>query len=90
LGLKLGETELIHPTIMYNILGPKEFQGKYKPIEIAPQEGVFLKMYGKKESKPQRKLGHINVVDTTDSEGIEGLLKKVEKIKNSISIQPYG
>ncbi len=90
LGLKLGETKLIHPTIMYNILGPKEFQGKYKPIEITPQEGVFLKMYGKKDSKPKRKLGHINVVDTTDSEGIEGLLKMVEKIKNSISIQPYG
>jgi len=88
LGLKLGETELIHPTIMYNLLGPKGFQGKYKPVEIAPQEGVFLKMYGKKESKPKRKLGHVNVVDTTDSEGIEGLLEKVEKIKNSIVIQP--
>jgi len=29
------------------------------------------------------------VADTTDSEGLDGLLKKVEKIKNSISIQPY-
>ncbi len=89
LGLKLGETKLIHPTIMYNLLGPKGFQGKYKPVEIAPQEGVFLKMYGKKESKPKRKLGHVNVVDTTDSEGIEGLLKKIEKIKDSIAIHPY-
>jgi len=89
LGLKLGETELIHPTVMYNLLGPKGFQGKYKPIEIAPQEGVFLKMYGKNDSKPKRKLGHINVVDTTDSEGIDGLLKKVEKVKNSIAILPY-
>ncbi len=89
LGLKLGETELIHPTVMYNLLGPKGFEGRYKPIEIATQEGVFLKMYGKKDSKPKRKLGHINVVDTTDSEGIDGLLKKVEKIKNSIAILPY-
>ncbi len=45
-------------------------------------------MYGKKDSKPKRKLGHINVVDTTNSEGIDGLLKKVEKIKNSIAILP--
>lgn len=89
MGLKLGETQLVHPTIMYNILGPKGFQGKYKPVGISSQEGIFLKMYGKKDSKPKRKLGHINVVDITDSEGIDSLLKKVEKIKNSIPIQPY-
>ena len=89
LGLKLGETELIHPTIMYNLLGSKGFQGKYKSVEIGTQEGVFLKMYGKKDSKPKRKLGHINLVDTSDSEGIEGLLKKIEKLKNSLVILPY-
>jgi len=89
LGLKLGNTELVHPTIMYNILGPKDFKGRYKPIELPSQEGVFLKMYGKKDSIPKRKLGHINVVDTKNTEGIEGLLRRVEKIKTSISFQPY-
>ena len=33
LGLELGSTRLIHNTIMYNILGSKEFQGEYKPLE---------------------------------------------------------
>ena len=88
LGLKLGDTKLVHPAIMYNILGPKDFTGKYKPIEMQPQEGVFLKMYGKKDSKPKRKLGHINVVDIKNMEGIDGLLTKIEKIKNSIKILP--
>ncbi len=88
LGLKLGNTELVHPTVMYNILGPKDFKGRYKPIELPSQEGVFLKMYGKNYSKPNRKLGHINVVDTKNTEGIEGLLRKIEKIKNTISFVP--
>ena len=88
LGLSLGSTKLVHHAIMYNILGPKDFNGPYKPITIPPQEGVFLKMYGKSESKPQRKLGHINVVDIDNSGNIEKLLKKVEILKKSVIIQP--
>jgi 5-(carboxyamino)imidazole ribonucleotide synthase len=88
LGLKLGKTELLHTTIMYNILGPKDFKGRYKPIELPSQEGVFLKMYGKNYSKPNRKLGHINVVDTKNI-GIEELLRKIERIKKFISFVPY-
>jgi len=88
LGLKLGATELVHPTIMYNILGPKEFKGRYKPVEFPSQEGVFLKMYGKNNSKPKRKLGHINIVDLQNNLGIEGLFKKLDNIKNSITVRP--
>ena len=88
LGLKLGATELVHPTIMYNILGPKEFKGRYKPVEFPSQEGVFLKMYGKNDSKPKRKLGHINIVDLQNKLGVEGLFKKLDNIKNSITIHP--
>ena len=84
LGLDLGSTELIHNTIMYNILGPKNFKGEYKPITLNLGNSVFLKMYGKKESKPMRKLGHVNIVDLEDSGNIDSLLKKIESIKNSI------
>jgi len=87
LGLKLGDTTLLHPTVMYNILGTKEFQGKYKPLKIE-LNNVFLKMYGKIETKQKRKLGHFNVVSTNDNEGIDQLLKKVEIIKNNIKIEP--
>jgi 5-(carboxyamino)imidazole ribonucleotide synthase len=88
LGLSLGSTELLHPTIMYNILGPKNFKGEYKPVNIVPEKGVFLKMYGKKESNPKRKLGHLNVVDLDNSGDIDFLLNKLEKIKKSIVIEP--
>jgi len=88
LGLDLGSTKLLKNTIMWNLLGPKNFTGKYKPVTIAPQNGVFLKMYSKMESKPKRKLGHLNVVDLDDSENIDTLLKKLENVKKSIKIEP--
>ena len=87
LGLELGSTELVHKTIMYNILGPKGFEGKYKPIQIA-SENVFLKMYGKEISKPKRKLGHFNVIGTDDQEDIPSLLDKVKRVSDSIILEP--
>ena len=84
LGLDLGNTDLLHKTVMYNILGPDNFKGEYKPIKLESNSDVFLKMYGKKEAKPRRKLGHINIVDSNDSQSIEDLLNKIESIKKSI------
>ena len=87
LGLKLGSTDLIHKTVMCNILGPDGFEGKYKPIELE-NDGVYLKMYRKDISKPQRKIGHFNVVDMSDSKDMSELLKMADEIKNSILINP--
>lgn len=87
LGLELGDTTLLHPTIMYNILGPSNFSGRYKISEIKMQN-LYLKMYGKAESKPQRKLGHFNLVDVDNSKGIEELLKLVDYVKNQIRVEP--
>jgi 5-(carboxyamino)imidazole ribonucleotide synthase len=72
---------------MYNLLGPNDFQGKYK-VSDAKIENVYLKMYGKTESKPQRKLGHFNLVDADNTKGIEGLLELLESVKNQIKIIP--
>lgn len=85
LGLELGSTVLLHPTIMYNILGPKNFEGEYKPIEI-DEQNVFLKMYGKKISKPLRKLGHLNIVGT-DNQTIDQLLNKLSQIKDKVKVK---
>jgi len=85
LGLDLGSTDLVHKTVMYNILGPDRFEGKYKPVQLE-KDGVYLKMYGKDVSKPQRKLGHFNVVDMNDSKNTSELLGIADEIKNIISI----
>jgi len=72
---------------MCNILGPAGFEGKYNPIKIK-KDNVYLKMYGKNVSKPQRKLGHFNIVDLNDSGSIDRLLEIADEIKNSILITP--
>jgi len=87
LGLELGSTDLIHRTVMCNILGPDGFEGKYKPI-VLEKDGAYLKMYGKDVSKPQRKLGHFNVVDLNDTKDISELLEIASEIKNSILVTP--
>ena len=87
LGLELGSTDLVHKTVMCNILGPDGFEGKYKPVQLA-NDGAYLKMYGKDVPKPQRKLGHFNVVDLSDSKDTSELLKIADEIKNSVSIVP--
>jgi len=86
LGLELGDTSLEHPTIMYNILGSKTFEGKYCPI-VLNEENVFLKMYGKEISKPQRKLGHFNLV-SKENETIDQLSSKLETLKNKVVTYP--
>jgi len=86
LGLELGSTDLIHRTVMCNILGPDGFEGKYKPVQLE-NDDAYLKMYGKNVSKPQRKLGHFNVVDLNDTKDVSELLEMADEIKNSILIK---
>ena len=85
LGLDLGSTELLHNTIMYNILGNLDFQGEYKKIEIS-EKNIFLKMYEKKISKPLRKLGHLNIVGF-EKQSIDELLAQLEKTKGSVEVE---
>lgn len=87
LGLELGETKLLRHTVMCNILGPKNFQGKYHAIEFENTKGVYLKMYQKDEAGPQRKLGHFNVVDVDDTKDIKSLIEKALKFKNLIKFK---
>ena len=44
-------------------------------------------MYGKLESKPQRKIGHVNIVDK-ENRGIEELFNQVEDLKKNLVIEP--
>ena len=85
LGLELENTELIYNTIMYNILGNMDFEGEYKKIEFS-EKNIFLKMYGKKISKPLRKLGHLNLVGS-DNQTIDELLIELSHIKHKVEVK---
>ena len=86
LGLDLGDTTLLHNTVMYNILGPSDFQGEYDEPEISG-DNVHLKMYGKKISKPSRKLGHFNLVGRNGQE-IDELLEILDALKPDSAVRP--
>ncbi len=87
LGLDLGKTDLLHYAVMCNILCPNDFVGPYEPIKIEEKEGVYLKMYQKDVAKPQRKMGHLNIVDINDARDVNNLIKKAEEVRIMIKFR---
>lgn len=85
LDLPLGNTTAHTSAAMVNLLGEEGYNGiaKYEGLEdIIKIEGVYPHLYGKKFTKPSRKMGHITIVD----KNIESLRKKVETIKSKIKV----
>ena len=74
LDLPLGETDLITPAVMTNILGSKDVEGDYELAGLDVLHGTpgaFLHWYNKSTSKPGRKMGHFTVIDSDLDEAIE-------------------
>jgi 5-(carboxyamino)imidazole ribonucleotide synthase len=73
LDLPLGKPELLCPAVMVNILGNEHSNGYYaiKGMRgLLSVPGVKLYVYGKKTSKPGRKLGHITATGRTVEEAL--------------------
>ena len=65
LNLPLGSTKIKMPSAMVNLLGAQGFEGDvyYEGMEKCLQkEGVKIHIYGKKKTKPFRKMGHVTVL----------------------------
>jgi len=63
--LPLGSTEIVSPAVMVNLLGEKNYSGpaKYEGLEKAlAMEGVYVHLYGKKNTRAFRKMGHVTCV----------------------------
>ena len=85
LDLPLGNTNLILPSAMVNLLGEPGFEGlaQYVGIdEIMRLPGVHIHLYGKRLTKPFRKMGHVTIVD----EDIEQLKKKANFVKQTLKV----
>lgn len=85
LGYPLGNTDHILPAAIVNLLGSEGYTGeaKYDGLdEVLQMDNVFVHIYGKKQTKPGRKMGHITIVS---SEKIE-LTHKANKIKNILKV----
>ncbi len=72
-GLKPGNTRLLSPVVMVNMLGdlwPPQW------AEIFSQNNIKLHLYGKTEARPGRKMGHFNVL----AEDVESALETAERV----------
>lgn len=85
LNLPLGDTAITRPSVMVNVLGEKGFEGeaKYQGLpEIMELSGVHVHLYGKKDTKSFRKMGHVTVTGNT----IEDAIKTAKKVKQTLKV----
>lgn len=85
LGLPLGKTDSKVGGIMVNLVGEEGYEGDviYKNIDdVLHMEGVTPHIYGKKQTRPFRKMGHITVVhqDLKEARRIAEAVKKKIKV----------
>lgn len=86
LNLPLGSTTFHSMAAMVNLLGEEGFSGEaiYEGMnEIIKIEGVHPFLYGKKFTKPFRKMGHITIID----QNFEKLKEKVNFVKETIKVK---
>ena len=84
LNMPLGSTGLRTPAVMINLLGEKGFEGKarYENIEeVLHTEGAYIHLYGKEDTKPFRKMGHITVCNTNLEEAKNTARKFLKEVK---------
>ena len=85
LGLPLGKTESTLGGIMVNLVGEEGFEGEviYENIEqIMGLEGVTPHIYGKSQTRPFRKMGHVTIINSD----LAKAHKIAEKVKKTIRV----
>lgn len=86
LGYPLGNTDHILPAAIVNLLGEEGFSGEavYEGLnEILQIDNVFVHIYGKKETKPGRKMGHITILSKEKQE----LIHQANRIKQTLKVK---
>lgn len=85
LNLPLGNTETIQPAVMVNLVGEEGHTGPvvYEGIEdILALSGVYVHLYGKAETRPFRKMGHVTIIDPD----LEKARAKARIVKEKIKV----
>ena len=85
LDLPLGNTDSKVAGVMVNLVGAEGYQGDvvYENIEqILAMQGVTPHIYGKRETRPFRKMGHVTIVN----KDIEKARAIAEKVKQTIKV----
>ncbi len=86
LGLPLGDTSIITPAIMVNLLGEEGHTGpaRYEGLEeVIALKGVYVHLYGKAITKPFRKMGHVTITGNDR----ESLAEKAKFVKQTLKVK---
>ncbi len=86
LGFPLGNTKAILPSAMVNIIGSEGHSGPvvYEGLDaLLGIDNAFLHLYGKSETRPGRKMGHVTILSTEKQD----LIHKANKIKQALTIR---
>jgi len=81
-----GNTKAIKSSAIVNLLGEPGFSGKaiYEGIEdVMKSDDVFIHLYGKKETRPGRKMGHVTIINDDKA----SLIYRAHQIKKSLKIK---
>lgn len=84
--LPLGDTHSLGNAVMINLLGEKGYEGyaEYEGLEKAlALSGVYVHLYGKKITKPFRKMGHVTILDADREKAIE----KAKFVQRTIKVR---
>jgi 5-(carboxyamino)imidazole ribonucleotide synthase len=85
LGYPLGNTKYILPSAIINIIGSESHSGEpyYSGLEeVLSIDNAFLHLYGKQQTKPGRKMGHVTVLSSERAD----LIYKANKIKQALTV----
>ncbi len=85
LNLPLGDTAIVKPSVMVNLLGDFGYAGLaiYEGMEdVLKFSGVYIHLYGKLNTKPFRKMGHVTIVD----DDILKAKQKARLVKNTMKV----
>ena len=83
--LPLADTDAFGFSGMLNLVGEQNYSGKVKYEgleEVLKLPKTYVHLYGKAETKPGRKMGHINVLANSREE----LLEKLNHIKTLVRV----
>jgi 5-(carboxyamino)imidazole ribonucleotide synthase len=84
----LGSTQIKMPSVMINLLGEPGYEGavRYEGLtECLGIEGVKIHLYGKKKTKPFRKMGHVTILSST----IEEAKMKAMIVKQKLKVKSW-
>tara|TARA_B100001248_G_C27387962_1_gene460695 strand:+ start:1444 stop:2583 length:1140 start_codon:yes stop_codon:yes gene_type:complete len=88
MNFELGETSHQNCAVMLNLVGGNSHTGevKYENLDLVKnQKNVYIHIYGKKITRPNRKMGHVTVI----CDNFASAYKKAKEIKEIIKVKSY-